>query len=338
MNRKHLFLSVAVGVAAAAMWLGVKTSREQADAERALQSVANRSAVLAARMREVQAQLATTAQRSVELQSALDALRGPANSAGAATGPGTDRGGSGQGAPRPGSTAGGTRSDREIQVAANVSAMRECLRNDPQLQALYLKSSHARLRGDYAPFFASMRLTPEQVEDVTAAMVRQQEQFLDLNAVAESQGAEAGAAVGTLRRQAAAEYETRQRALLGDEGFRQLREYERAASPRMLVKQVAGMALEHGEPITPQQAEQLTLALANASERYPRGGSADMRTINWEAADTQARVILTPAQLNLFQRSPTRAEIQLESAIKRALEREAAKRGTAPPRVVGSTR
>lgn len=327
MNLKRLFVSVAAGVAAAAVWVGVKTSREQAGAESALQAVADRSAVLSARMREVQARVTTTAQRNRELQSTLDGLRAPANAPAAA---GSASGGARMaGSPRSGvPAAGGTRSDREVHVAANVSAMRECLRNDPQLQALYLKSSHARLRNDYGPFFASLRLTPEQVANVTAAMVKQQEQFMDLSAVADSQGVDASAAVGALRRQAAAEYETTQRALLGDEGFRQLREYERAASPRMLVKQVAGMALEQGEPITPQQAEQLTLALANASERYPRGGSADVRTINWAAADMQARMILTPAQLNLFQRSPTRAEIQLESAIKRALEREAANGGS----------
>jgi hypothetical protein len=56
-------------------------------------------------------------------------------------------------------------------------------------------------------------------------------------------------------------------------------------------------------PISAQQAEQLTRAVASASAAYRNGKKLEMGGIDWEAVDTQAQTILSAEQMALMTRA-----------------------------------
>ena len=97
------------------------------------------------------------------------------------------------------------------------------------------------------------------------------------------------------------DYQAAQRALLGDAGYDRFHDYERTAFVRSLVNGWAGGAVAVARaPFTTEQGEQLIQILAAASEDYRKGGQANTYGIDWDAADAQARAILSEAQFNLF--------------------------------------
>ena len=125
------------------------------------------------------------------------------------------------------------------------------------------------------------------------------------------------------------ECETAQRELLGEAGFRQLQDYERTADMRDLVRSMAGAATVAGTPFTPQQAEQLIQALANANSAYRNGGKASVQNTDWDAVEAPARAILSDGQYAFLQLSSRRLSRQADDLIDRARKADAA-RAAAP--------
>src|SRR5436309_624719 len=75
-----------------------------------------------------------------------------------------------------------------------------------------------------------------------------------------------------LQQEADAEWEAGQSELLGATGAEQLKQYERELPARDIVSGMAGTAAVRGMAFSPAQAEQLTQALAAASEFRPATG------------------------------------------------------------------
>ncbi|MCX6068205.1 MAG: hypothetical protein NT121_21055, partial [Chloroflexi bacterium] len=97
------------------------------------------------------------------------------------------------------------------------------------------------------------------------------------------------------------DYQAAQRDLLGEAGHQQLLDHERTVGVRDMVNGWAGGAVVVARtPFTQQQGEQLIQILANASTRYRNGGNADVKNIDWDVADAQARAILSDSQFNLY--------------------------------------
>lgn len=177
---------------------------------------------------------------------------------------------------------------------------------DPKIQAVRLAAVQASDVMHYGTLFRRLGLSPDQIDQFSRIMLRHREQLWDLRDVldeAAAQGAvatEAEAAVAKLRAEARTECDSAQRALLGDGGYRELREYERTLPARRIVSDIAGTAVLADIPFSPQQAEQLTTILANASSDYREGKAATDRTIDWAAADAQARGVLSAEQWEFF--------------------------------------
>jgi len=311
MNAKNLFLlgAGAVFVAAGLVWL--EAARSARDTAAALADATKTRAGLDRAVHRTEARLADAEKLRADAQSALDGLRTAKPAAPAAA------------------------AQKKPDLAPMAANPRDLLAKDPTLQALWLNSGRARLAQEYGPFFAAQQLTPAQVAQFTANALQRQEQLMDLVGAAQTQGADSKAAVATLQQQANDAFAAAQIALLGAEGFRQMQDYDRSTQVRLAVEGLVGSATLEGLPLTAEQAAQLTTALANATSRFAAGGRAELATLNWDAADAQARQILTPAQFALFKSAAplasgaTRWNLQLDAAVSHAKEIDAAS-GPAP--------
>jgi hypothetical protein len=82
-------------------------------------------------------------------------------------------------------------------------------------------------------------------------------------------------------------------------------DFEKLSPARSLVDAVAGNLYNTDDPLTPQQADQLTQILANNSAHYVGGRHVDMNDLNMPAAITQAQAVLSPTQVaalaNIYQ-------------------------------------
>ena len=177
----------------------------------------------------------------------------------------------------------------------------EMLQNDQVLRAKWLLTKRAEVRAMYDLFFRKQNLTSEQIRSFEDNAIKKEDQIMDLQAVAESQGLTPNnPGYNKLWNQQETEYEATQHATLGDPVFAQWKEYERTKSLREMVSGFAGASVLMGQPYTIQQAEDLVQALAKTSTRYQNGNAASLESVDWKAADTEAQKILTPEQLALF--------------------------------------
>jgi hypothetical protein len=149
--------------------------------------------------------------------------------------------------------------------------------------------------------FRTLGLSLEQIEKFEEIAARREEQQMDLLAILHEQRLTLQDPVlANLWLKIEPEYQAAQKELLGEAGYRQFRDYERAAPVRDMVSRYAGTATVMGVPFTVQQAEQLTQVMANASGDYRNGGQAYAFSIDWSIVDRQAAAILTEPQLNLL--------------------------------------
>jgi hypothetical protein len=194
-----------------------------------------------------------------------------------------------------------------VDVAALYKKAREQER-DPKVQAIRLASWRAQVVTSHGVFFRQRKLTPGQIGQFQDIIARRDEQNVDLNSIRDlekekngSVSAETEAAVAKLEDQAKVDAETAQKALLGEEGFHALREYNRTVRMRGCVSDLAGAAAVAGIPFSAEQAEQLTQVLANTSSAYRAGAAASAVDADWNRADEQARGILSAPQMEFFQ-------------------------------------
>jgi hypothetical protein len=179
----------------------------------------------------------------------------------------------------------------------------ELIAKDPKLQLLYLASKRASVATTYGPLFYRLKLSPEQIDRLAAAMTRAEEQQQDMAAIQREQNLKPDdPALAKLRQQTNDELAMVQLEVLGSEGAADLKQYQRTLTPRTIAGRFAGAATLAGVPLTGPQVEQLTQAIVRATEPRESGGRVDMPKIDWAAADADAASILSAAQLALFQR------------------------------------
>jgi hypothetical protein len=155
------------------------------------------------------------------------------------------------------------------------------LAKDPKLQALYLASERASLQQRYGAFWQQLGLSAEQIGRFGAIMMEETERMLDLTATAQSQGLDGlDPSITTLRRQAEDQLAAAQLELLGDSGYGQLHEFERAMPMHGFVDAFAGSVAIAGAPIGAAEAGQLTQIMANTNPGYQAGGTADDPTVH----------------------------------------------------------
>ena len=130
------------------------------------------------------------------------------------------------------------------------------------------------------------------------------------NAMQSLPGADNSRAAATLERQFAEENRSARIALLGTDGYQQLRQYERSLPVRsLIVDRLGGALAATATPLTARQGEQLTQVLANANSQYRSGGAAMKDTIDWDAVLAQAPGLLSATQLEVFKATAVREQI-----------------------------
>lgn len=198
--------------------------------------------------------------------------------------------------------------------------LRKLIVSNPKMENLFVATVRDRVRWEYGLLFSRHKLSPAQIEKFVDSATKLQELEMDLYAVGE---ADSGSreSVRELSRKAQEEHTAVMRELLGEEAATIVRDYNRMGSARNAVGEIGGAAAMAGVPLSATQAQQLYDILSNASSTYQKGGFADLRSIDWTAADAQAAKILSPAQLAVYH-GGSRGRVEIQTAIEKALESE----------------
>jgi hypothetical protein len=295
-------------------WSNARAARE---AERARTAAMQKRNVLGADAQSASERLEFAEKKRGEIQATLDLLQKKKTAK-----------------PSANSAAAMNRSVRRLSI-------RERLEKEPAFQILWLADRRAALARSYGPLVQKLRLSSSQVQKFQEAAIRRDEQNMDINAIAERSGIfPTDPTVVKLRAEAETKYNAEQREALGDEGYRQLQDFERVKAVWEMVDGIAGGAVAIGhEPLSADQAEQLVETIAQTSSSYRNGGPVSSNEIDWEVVDAQARLILTPTQYVLYiTQEPSlpqggRFQNRLYSAIEKAnaSERAASKSATTAP-------
>lgn len=206
-----------------------------------------------------------------------------------------------------------------VPTARKLDGPLAALLQSPRLQAQYLDAKRARLERTYGPLFKSLNLSPDQVSRFADLELQREEQKLDIGgavptalrssfsdgqwftgslslAVGGTAGDPDTQAAAKLLQQANQDFQDAAAALLGPDGYGQLVAYERSLPMRGVVDDVAG-SLATSSPLSPEQANQLTQILAEASSSYSKGRTASLSPIDWDQALQQASGVLSPPQM-----------------------------------------
>jgi|SRR5882724_9852609 len=150
------------------------------------------------------------------------------------------------------------------------------LQKDPKLQALYLRAEPVRVATHYGSFFQLRGLSADEVEKFKGLMLENDERMLDLKVTAGSMSLqESDPALAQLQQQTADRLRAGQIDLLGEQGYQQLQQYERAMPARDFVTTLAGSLAFAESPLNTRQAEQLVQFMVNGDPAYRDGGKAD---------------------------------------------------------------
>jgi len=90
-------------------------------------------------------------------------------------------------------------------------------------------------------------------------------------------------------------------ALLGQDGFQQLQDYERALPVEPLVANLAGVLSAGTDALSDIQTQQLTQLLAQSCGFYRGGDTVRLGGIDWEAVLAKAPAFLSPGQISALQ-------------------------------------
>jgi hypothetical protein len=201
----------------------------------------------------------------------------------------------------------------------------------PALADLWIKSMQAGLNATYGPLFRRLKLTQEKSAALKQALADKLARDQDIyDAALAHDLTRADPAVAALFKQSEQQTRSTEESLLGSADFAIFEKYERSTNARGMVGGLA-TAVVSTAPITAQQADALTEALANGSSRFREGGYVNLTEINWEEIDQAAQNILSPEQFLAWKnddvRDPRggqgRSSIQLDALYEKALADDA---------------
>jgi hypothetical protein len=201
----------------------------------------------------------------------------------------------------------------------------EVLRDHPELQNLQSAAKRAKLFITYGPLYYTLHLTPAQIDEFERNILQREEGFSDLTASAHRQGLSlSDPAVQKLAQKIGQDYQSAQRALLGESGTRQTMEYEHLRPYRDVVSGLAEAAAIAGTPLAAGQAEQLVQVLASANPH--RGTNLDNPAYtDWQLVHEQAKTFLSPDQLTFIETTePISTGARFSSSLYAAVSQAAA--------------
>lgn len=172
---------------------------------------------------------------------------------------------------------------------------------DPKQEIQYLQRYRRFVSFRYVGLLRRLGLSPAQAARFAELMTEQQGRSLDLHAAAYAMALSPSDPVyRQLQASDTAQFQADMTALLGKDGFRQFERHEAEAPVREFVKTLLGTSVNLGEPMTPDQATQLTQIVDRC--RSPAAASVSdsvlpsLTNVDWPAVEAQAATVLTPAQ------------------------------------------
>ncbi len=112
--------------------------------------------------------------------------------------------------------------------------------------------------------------------------------------------------------------------IMGDQAYRQYRNYQRLLPAQAVALQVATESAYASDPLSREQADQLARVVASSSPSYQSGADVDLGGVDWNAVLTQASAGLSPAQAEALQRGI--GKFRYQSALAQARQNQAAAR------------
>lgn len=180
-------------------------------------------------------------------------------------------------------------------VAARPFSAEIALVNHPEKGAEYSRGLREGFALTYAGLFASLRLTPEKIEEAMDLLVSLEMSRLDLIATEATQKLDAA-----ISGKAWNEWYDMRRTKLAEvfgEHTERFREWEKTRATYELALRLASNVGYSNEPVTPAQVERMTQILAAQSTRAPNTNLVVKGTVDWPAASRELRSFLSPAQL-----------------------------------------
>ncbi|ATC64582.1 hypothetical protein CMV30_11800 [Nibricoccus aquaticus] len=175
------------------------------------------------------------------------------------------------------------------------------LDKDPQLQLLKLKALRADLVVKYGVFLREKKLTSEQIERLSAAWSDYEAAKLDIAAIRRDHklGYD-DPAVAVQRKEAQAALAVAEKAVLGEEGFKDFDQFRRMQPMRELVLGYVGKAALLGVPATEEQVTRVTEVLAAMNTNFRNGGQVQFGEMDWDAGWAKAREFMSAEQYELL--------------------------------------
>lgn len=178
----------------------------------------------------------------------------------------------------------------------------EATRNNPEVRRAEDESYKTQLRVQYADLARKLGWSQEVTERFVANVGERSMQHQELLAAARSLGvSDYDPVVAALYGKDDAAYRTTQRALIGEDGVREMLRYDETMSARNLASAFAGMATLADLPLARPQVEALAEIIARETRTPPRGPFPIRIDTDWERVDAAAQAILSERQLALFQ-------------------------------------
>lgn len=193
-----------------------------------------------------------------------------------------------------------TPSERNAPPPISASALRPgnplgslyALRGDAAAMEAWLEAERSGLDLQLGPLFASLGLTPDQIERMKRILMERFESLVDLVGAAQARGWKMSDPEVKASYQAAVEkMENELHALLGDASYEQLKQYGATTSIREIVHALAGDLYYTAAPLTSPQAEQLVQLVSVHSRQN------DPTTTDWPKVYADAARFLAPAQV-----------------------------------------
>ena len=171
----------------------------------------------------------------------------------------------------------GGRGDPRREGEQQFAAVREMMTR-PEVQALINQQQKAAIDARYAPLFKSLNLPSDQVDKLKALLAERSTTMQDLMSVAREQGVnprENPEAFRKLMTDSQNEINQSIRAVVGEQGFAQLSNFEQTMPQRGVVNELQQRLSYTNAPLTTAQAEQMVQILAANPAPRPAGAPAE---------------------------------------------------------------
>lgn len=194
------------------------------------------------------------------------------------------------------------------------------LADTPEFQKLLALQARGAIEGKYAALLQKLNLPPEQKAQLERLLADKQNAFVDALVAARDQGLsgkDARVMANAVAKATQKDIDASIKSLLGDQGYSQLRNYERTQPQRETVAQLAQRLSGTATPMSAQQQEQLVEVMA-ASTRQENSAAKAAAGAGQKPANLVKTVPALPGALSNLGTSFAGSAVISSSAVKNA--------------------